>query len=101
MFGGTLEGLAKSTGKNIPELLEKCIGHVEKHGLDSQGIYRLSGNANTVQLFRTQINQGNYAEIYEDETDVNAIAATLKCILYLSSVFARAQGTGDTLYSLQ
>ena len=81
VFGGTLEGLAKAGGKSIPEFLEKCVEHVELHGLDSQGIYRLSGNANTVQKFRTQINQGNYNEIYEDETDVNAIAACLKRIV--------------------
>ena len=76
-----MEGLAKSSGKSVPELLQRCIAHVEKHGLDSQGIYRLSGNANTVQSFRTQINQGNYSDIFEDETDVNAIAASLKLFL--------------------
>jgi hypothetical protein len=49
-------------------------------GLESQGIYRLSGNASTVQKFRQQINQGDYTDIYIEETDVNAIAAVLKRI---------------------
>ncbi|KAI8900878.1 Rho GTPase activation protein [Globomyces pollinis-pini] len=79
IFGGSLEKLAKSTNRNIPIVVERCISHVETHGgLESQGIYRLSGTASIVQKYRTQINQNNDQDIYEPSTDVNVIAALLK-----------------------
>jgi hypothetical protein len=78
IFGGNLENLAKASGKNVPEFVRKCIEHVQQYGLDSQGIYRLSGNAATVQKFRTQLNHNNDSDLYVDSTDVNVIAALLK-----------------------
>ncbi|KAJ3000573.1 hypothetical protein HDV02_004868 [Globomyces sp. JEL0801] len=32
IFGGSLEKLAKSTNRNIPIVVERCISHVETHG---------------------------------------------------------------------
>ncbi|KAJ3272286.1 hypothetical protein HDV01_005825 [Terramyces sp. JEL0728] len=51
---------------------------VPVESLESQGIYRLSGNASTVQKFRAQLNQDNYQDIFEPLQDVNVIAALLK-----------------------
>ncbi|KAJ3305747.1 hypothetical protein HDV03_001155 [Kappamyces sp. JEL0829] len=64
VFGGTLENLAKVSGKNVPLFIQKSVEYVEASGgLESQGIYRLSGNASTVQKFRTQLNQMFFREI--------------------------------------
>jgi len=34
--------------KHVPLVVEVCIGNIEAHGLDSQGIYRIPGNAGVV-----------------------------------------------------
>jgi Rho GTPase-activating protein 12/27 len=81
VFGGNLESLAKISGMNVPDFLRKCIQHVQQHGLDSQGIYRLSGNAATVQKFRTQLNHNNDSDLFIEDTDVNVVAALLKLFL--------------------
>jgi hypothetical protein len=87
VFGGDLETLAKLSGDNIPLFLRKSIEYIESSGgVESQGIYRLSGNASTVQKYRTQVNQcnmsfltsANFADLYVDSTDVNVIAALVK-----------------------
>ena len=80
--------MSKTT--KVPLFIEKCIAHVEQEGtfnlrkgLDSQGIYRLSGNASTVQKYKAQLNQGDYTDIFEAHQDVNVIAALLKRIYQL------------------
>ncbi|KAJ3366281.1 Rho GTPase-activating protein 15 [Kappamyces sp. JEL0680] len=79
VFGGTLENLAKVSGKNVPLFIQKSVEYVEASGgLESQGIYRLSGNASTVQKFRTQLNQNNDQDLYVESMDVNVIAALVK-----------------------
>lgn len=78
IFGGNMESLNVFSGKTVPEFVQKAVQHVEKYGLESQGIYRLSGNASTVQQFRTKLNQGNDTELYVEFMDVNVIAALLK-----------------------
>lgn len=74
-----MENLYKTTGKYVPAFVQKCIEYVESTGgLESQGIFRLSGNASTVQKFRAQLNQGNDQDLFVETMDVNVIAALLK-----------------------
>jgi hypothetical protein len=88
VFGGTLESLERTHGKSVPDLVEKCIHHVEEFGLESQGIYRLSGNASTVAKFRNQINHHDDSDLFVESMDVNVIAALLKCKLFSNQCFS-------------
>lgn len=58
-------------------------------GLSLQGIYRLSGNAATITRLKTEINKGNYSELLQETTDVNAVSGLLKCKGLLIIVFFR------------
>eukprot|EP00126_Sphaerothecum_destruens_P001425 Sdes_comp14495_c0_seq1m3502 len=42
--------------RGIPVLLECCVHHIETHGMDTIGIYRISGNASKVQQLMIAFN---------------------------------------------
>jgi hypothetical protein len=42
----------------IPPILEKCCAAIEKYGLCSQGIYRISGMARKVSLLKERLDKG-------------------------------------------
>ena len=42
----------------MPRFLTQFMDHIEQHGLDVVGIYRLSGNAASVQKLRFLVEQG-------------------------------------------
>lgn len=45
-------------GADLPPIVEKCCQAIEKHGLDSQGIYRLAGTQSKVQELRRRLDKG-------------------------------------------
>lgn len=53
IFGGFLR--LEENG-DIPNIVTLCITEVEKRGLESVGIYRLSGPASTIQKYRAAFN---------------------------------------------
>ena len=55
MFGGFL-----TMGKDgdLPRVVRMCIEEVEARGLNSVGIYRLSGPASSIQRYRAAFNCG-------------------------------------------
>ncbi|KAJ3179713.1 Rho GTPase-activating protein 9 [Gaertneriomyces sp. JEL0708] len=78
VFGGHLPDLiSPMSHKHIPRIVEACVTEVDKRGLQSQGIYRLSGNASNVQKIRLQYNESSTADLSE-EPDINVIASLLK-----------------------
>lgn len=42
----------------VPRILEKCAEAIEMHGLDSMGIYRLSGTTSRVQRLKAALDRG-------------------------------------------
>lgn len=44
----------------LPAILEKCCTAIEKHGLQSQGIYRISGMARKVASLKERLDKGSY-----------------------------------------
>lgn len=54
MFGGYLK--LEEDG-DIPKVIRLCIEQVDKRGLDSVGIYRLSGQTTSIQKYKAQFNQ--------------------------------------------
>jgi len=43
--------------KHVPLLVEVCIFNIEDRGLDSQGIYRIPGNAGVVHELQEQLDR--------------------------------------------
>lgn len=55
VFGGYLR---MEDNGDIPHIVSLCVSEVEARGLQSVGIYRLSGPASTIQKYRTAFNKG-------------------------------------------
>ena len=66
----------------IPLFVEKCISVIEATGMDSLGIYRLSGNAGLIADLKEKIDQDigkvNFANPVTYDKDVNVITGLLK-----------------------
>ncbi|GJN90452.1 hypothetical protein Rhopal_003463-T1 [Rhodotorula paludigena] len=66
---------------DVPRVLEKCAEAIELYGLDSMGIYRLSGTTSRVQRLKASLDrdlEGTDLLSEENLTDINDIAAVLK-----------------------
>ncbi|EOR01178.1 hypothetical protein E3P92_01745 [Wallemia ichthyophaga] len=65
----------------IPLIVDKCSNIIEAQGLDSQGIYRLSGTTSKVQSLKAKIDQdvGGIDLFQEEEAmDINVVASVVK-----------------------
>ena len=58
VFGCELSHLCERDKSNVPKFLLQFMEHIEKKGLNSVGLYRLSGNAASVQKLRCIVEQG-------------------------------------------
>jgi hypothetical protein len=56
-FGGYLDLQLDKENRSVPRVVELCCAEVERRGIASVGIYRLSGNAATIQKIKTMFNQ--------------------------------------------
>lgn len=63
IFGSTLEEICAKTNKMVPELLTKCGKFIEETALESQGIFRLSGEVNLVNEYLYKFNTGVNVEL--------------------------------------
>lgn len=57
-FGVDLTEQMARDNVEIPPILEKCCAAIEKYGLTSQGIYRISGMARKVALLKERLDKG-------------------------------------------
>ncbi|GAB5586726.1 hypothetical protein Unana1_01626 [Umbelopsis nana] len=80
VFGGYLSNQVSDPSRDIPKLVRMCIEQVDARGLDSVGIYRLSGPAATIQKCRSQFNNHEHVDL-SHEPDINVATGLLK--LYL------------------
>ena len=62
----------------VPLFVRKCIGEIEKGDfLQTDGVYRQSGNLSHIQKIRLQVDQGNFA-VLEGVDDVHVLTGALK-----------------------
>ncbi|XP_067360072.1 rho GTPase-activating protein 9 isoform X6 [Channa argus] len=97
VFGCRLEMLCEREKSTVPRFVRLCTEAVEKRGLDSDGIYRVSGNLAVIQKLRFLVNHeravttdGRYmfpAELVQEEKlnldeseweDIHVITGALK-----------------------
>jgi hypothetical protein len=57
-FGVDLGEQMARDNVEVPRVLEKCCEVIELHGLDSMGIYRLSGTTSRVQRLKAKLDRG-------------------------------------------
>jgi RhoGAP domain len=59
VFGVDLTTLTKAHGTRLPFIVDMCIQEVERRGLYSEGIYRVSGLRDEVEALRMAFDKGN------------------------------------------
>ncbi|XP_030049954.1 rho GTPase-activating protein 4 [Microcaecilia unicolor] len=82
LFNGDLEQFIQSSGQRIPLVMESCIRFINLHGLQHEGIFRVSGSQIQVNEIRDAFEMGEdpLLDGYS-EHDVDSVAGVLK--LYL------------------
>ncbi|KAJ3826239.1 hypothetical protein F5880DRAFT_129242 [Lentinula raphanica] len=84
VFGFSL--LDYATTKNLPEeeipkIIRVCIAEIDKRGLDSEGIYRVSGRHAIVQMLQHEYEKDEANFQFSSKEDIYAVASLMK--LYL------------------
>ena len=68
-------------GVDVPPILQKCAAAIEAVGIQSMGIYRLSGTTSKVQRLKQKFDQDwTQVDLLNDEAinDINIVAGCLK-----------------------
>ncbi|XP_043236920.1 ralA-binding protein 1-like [Amphibalanus amphitrite] len=66
-------------GVQLPAVVRQCIDYIEQHGLNCEGIYRLSGVKSKVQQLKRAYNQRDSVCLYDHEP--HTVASLLKLFL--------------------
>jgi len=84
VFGTSPEVLMKRSADYedgiVPHVFQDALDYVEKYGLDLEGIFRISGNARTMEMIRLKLNTGHKV-VYD-----NAFNAAVMIKQWLSSL---------------
>ena len=81
IFGVDLATQMARDNVEVPPILEKCSAAIEAIGIQSMGIYRLSGTTSKVQRLKNKFDQDWSAiDLMNDEAinDINIVAGCLK-----------------------
>uniref|UniRef100_A0A665UIX0 SLIT-ROBO Rho GTPase activating protein 1b n=1 Tax=Echeneis naucrates TaxID=173247 RepID=A0A665UIX0_ECHNA len=71
--------VVQDSTKAIPLLVESCIRYINLHGLQHQGIFRVSGSQVEVNDIKNSFERGNDPLIDEESNhDINSVAGVLK-----------------------
>ncbi|KAJ1107099.1 hypothetical protein NDU88_004495 [Pleurodeles waltl] len=62
----------------IPVFIERCIEYIEKTGILTEGIYRVSGNRCEMESLQRQFDQDHSLDFVEKDFTVNAVAGAMK-----------------------
>eukprot|EP01130_Rhizamoeba_saxonica_P000301 TRINITY_DN1027_c0_g1_i1.p1 TRINITY_DN1027_c0_g1~~TRINITY_DN1027_c0_g1_i1.p1 ORF type:complete len:1018 (+),score=268.61 TRINITY_DN1027_c0_g1_i1:27-3080(+) len=76
VFGVPLPDLLAREGSVIPQIVEQCVATLAERGIETQGIFRISGQANLIQEFIDSWDQGNYIPM--NNAEVHVISSLLK-----------------------
>lgn len=68
--------LSSETG--IPLFVEKCIQYIEQHGLSIEGLYRISGYKNQVELIINKLNDDPNYDLSLLQVPASAVATAFK-----------------------
>ncbi|XP_051061625.1 rho GTPase-activating protein 12 isoform X4 [Phodopus roborovskii] len=79
VFGCNLANLCQRENGTVPKFVKLCIEHVEEHGLDVDGIYRVSGNLAVIQKLRFAVNHDEKLDLNDSKwEDIHVVTGALK-----------------------
>ncbi|XP_059119724.1 rho GTPase-activating protein 12 isoform X5 [Peromyscus eremicus] len=79
VFGSNLANLCQRENGTVPKFVKLCIEHVEEHGLDVDGIYRVSGNLAVIQKLRFAVNHDEKLDLSDSKwEDIHVVTGALK-----------------------
>ncbi|XP_074841065.1 rho GTPase-activating protein 12 isoform X5 [Carettochelys insculpta] len=79
VFGSNLTSLCQRENSSVPKFVKLCIEHVEEHGLDVDGLYRVSGNLAVIQKLRFAVNHDEKLDLNDSKwEDIHVITGALK-----------------------
>ncbi|XP_036427072.1 rho GTPase-activating protein 15 isoform X3 [Colossoma macropomum] len=79
VFGCSLEVLCEREKTTVPRFVRNCTETVEKKGLDTDGIYRVSGNLAVIQKLRFAVNHVERIDLEDPQwEDIHVITGALK-----------------------
>ncbi|PAA85974.1 hypothetical protein BOX15_Mlig009474g1, partial [Macrostomum lignano] len=82
VFGASLTDVCARDGADTPLFLRRCIAALEaRGGLETVGLYRIGGNAATVQRLRLLVDQTADYDLNQACWDINVLASALKTFL--------------------
>lgn len=58
IFGGRLQDAKKRAPNKVPLFLEKSLAYLEQNGLDSEGLFRVSGSLENIRKIKDTIEKG-------------------------------------------
>ncbi|ORY33022.1 Rho GTPase activation protein [Naematelia encephala] len=80
-FGVDLGEQLARDGVEVPKVVEKCAEAIEAYGLESMGIYRLSGTTSRVQALKNALDKDvDSVDVLSEEwsADINVVSGALK-----------------------
>ncbi|MEE6467074.1 hypothetical protein FKM82_007138 [Ascaphus truei] len=79
VFGSSLASLCQRENTTVPKFVKLCIDHVEEHGLDVDGLYRVSGNLAVIQKLRFAVTHDEKLDLNDSKwEDIHVITGALK-----------------------
>uniref|UniRef100_A0AAZ3RH79 Rho GTPase activating protein 9 n=1 Tax=Oncorhynchus tshawytscha TaxID=74940 RepID=A0AAZ3RH79_ONCTS len=78
VFGCHLEMLCEREKNNVPRFVRLCTEAVERRGLETDGIYRVSGNLAVIQKLRFLVNHEKLNLEQSEWEDIHVITGALK-----------------------
>ncbi|XP_069504163.1 rho GTPase-activating protein 12 isoform X3 [Ambystoma mexicanum] len=79
VFGCSLISLCQRENTTVPKFVTLCIDHLEEHGLDVDGLYRVSGNLAVIQKLRFAVNHDEKLDLNDSKwEDIHVITGALK-----------------------
>ncbi|KAL4703520.1 hypothetical protein ACJJTC_018104 [Scirpophaga incertulas] len=86
VFGIDLTTLLNAHSSTLPFVVRKCVNEIEARGMDSEGIYRVSGFADEIEALKMAFDKDGEAADLSVYSNINVIAGTLKLYLRLLPV---------------
>ncbi|XP_047516418.1 N-chimaerin [Pieris napi] len=86
VFGIDLTTLLNAHSSTLPFVVKKCVNEIESRGIDSEGIYRVSGFADEIEALKLAFDKDGEAADLSVYSNINVVAGTLKLYLRLLPV---------------
>jgi len=83
VFGRDLEDLLEQQGQDIPILVQQTTAWLEEHGLDEEGLFRISGNKSSEDSLRSKYESDPKARVdfAKENVSNHTVAGLLKLFL--------------------